>query len=66
MRHLFALTLLEENRGWFLENGLLSADASKALPSAVETACAQLAPDALALVDAFGIPDQCLAAPIAI
>ncbi len=66
LRHLFAATLLEENRGWFLENGLLSAAASKALPSAVEAACARLAPDALALVDAFGIPDQCLAAPIAI
>ncbi len=63
---LFALTLLEENRAWFLENDLLSAEASKALPRAVEEQCARLAPDALALVDAFGIPDQCLAAPIAL
>ncbi len=66
LRDLFALTLLEENRGWFLENDLLSADASKALPRTVESLCARVAPDALALVDAFGIPAQCLAAPIAV
>ena len=66
LHDLFALTLLEENRGWFLENDLLAAEASKTLPRAVEDQCALVAPDALALVDAFGIPDQCLAAPIAI
>ena len=65
LRDLFALTLLEENRGWFLEHDFLSAESSKALPRAVEHLCARVAPDALALVDAFGIPDQCLAAPIA-
>ncbi len=65
LHDLFALTLLEENRAWFLENDLLSTESSKALPRAVEDQCAGVAPDALALVDAFGIPDQCLAAPIA-
>ena len=65
LRDLFALTLLEENRGWFLEHDFLAVESSKALPRAVETQCARLAPDALALVAAFGIPDQCLAAPIA-
>ncbi|RMF01914.1 MAG: hypothetical protein D6772_04160, partial [Bacteroidetes bacterium] len=31
----------------------------------VDRLCAQIRPDAVALVDAFGIPDQLLAAPIA-
>ena len=63
---LFALTLLEEQRGWFLENGLLTPEESKALPQKVEALCAQVAPRAVALVNAFGIPAQCLAAPIAL
>ena len=65
LHDLFALTLLEENRGWFLEHDFLSVESSKTLPRAVELRCARIAPDALALVDAFNIPDQCLAAPIA-
>ena len=66
LHDLFALALLEEHRGWFLEHEFLSVESSKSLPRAVERQCARLAPDALALVDAFGIPDQCLAAPIAL
>ena len=63
---LFALTLLEEGRGWFLENGLLTPGESRSLPGRVEALCARLAPRAVALVNAFGIPAQCLAAPIAL
>ena len=63
---LFALTLLEEQRGWFLEHGLLTAERSRALSAEVEARCAEIAPCAVALVNAFGIPAQCLAAPIAL
>ena len=66
LQELFVLTLLEEQRGWFLEHGLLTAKESKALPDRVEALCARLAPCAVALVNAFGIPAQCLAAPIAL
>ncbi len=66
LHELFALTLLEEQRGWFLENGLLTPAESKTLPEKVEALCAQVAPRAVALVNAFGIPAQCLAAPIAL
>ncbi len=63
---LFALSLLEQHRGWFLENGWLQPLQSRALTTLINVHCAKLAPDALALVDAFGIPAQCLAAPIAV
>lgn len=63
---LFALARLEEHRGWYLENEALALADSRLLPARVEGLCASLAPSALALVDAFGIPDACLAAPIAL
>ncbi len=66
LRDLFALTVIEKDRGWFLENGCLTATASGAVPRQVDDFCARLAPDAVALVDAFGIPDECLASPIAL
>ena len=66
LHELFVLTLLEEQRGWFLENDLLTAAESKALSARVEALCARVAPRAVALVNAFGIPAQCLAAPIAL
>ena len=64
LRDLFALSVIEEDRGWFLENDCLSAAESKTVPERVDELCAQLAPEAVALVDAFGIPEECLASPI--
>lgn len=63
---LFALVRLEEHRGWYLENDALAAVDSRALPARVESLCASLAPQAEGLAAAFGIPDACLAAPIAL
>ena len=57
---------LEKGCAWFLENGLLSAARSRALTQTVDRLCAELRRDAVALVDAFGIPPECLAAPIAL
>ncbi len=66
LRDLFALDHLEKNRAWFLENGLLSPARSRALTREVGTLCAEIRREAVALVDAFGIPPECLAAPIAL
>ncbi len=66
LRDLFALHHLEKGRAWFLENGLLSPARSRALTREVGTLCADLRREAVALVDAFGIPPECLAAPIAL
>ena len=66
LRDLFALGCLEQHRGWFLENGWLGAEESRALPGRVDALCARLAPHAGALVDAFGLPEASIAAPIAL
>jgi acyl-CoA oxidase len=63
---LFALYHLEKHRAWFLENGFMSGKKSKAITNHVTELCADVRRDAVALVDAFGIPDQCLGAPIAL
>ena len=62
---LFALGLLEQHRAWYLERNLIPVGMSRALDHRIDGLCAELAPHAEALVDAFGIPAQCLAAPIA-
>ena len=61
---LHALSSIERDRGWFLEHGRLSAPRSKGIIAAVNSLCDELRPHARALVDAFGIPDESLAAPI--
>lgn len=61
---LYALANIEADRAWFLEHGRLSAGRSKAVIAAVNALCAELRPHARTLVDAFGIPEQYLAAPM--
>ncbi|SET77364.1 acyl-CoA dehydrogenase [Stigmatella erecta] len=60
----YGLGCLMEASGWFLENELLEGAKAKAIRKEVARLCAELRPDALALTQAFGIPDACLAAPI--
>jgi acyl-CoA oxidase len=63
---LHALSNLEKDRAWFLEHGRLSSARAKGVISAVNRLCAELRPHARGLVDAFGIPDPAVAAPIAL
>jgi acyl-CoA oxidase len=63
---LHALSTIEANRGWFLEHGRLSSTRSKGIIAAVNSLCAEIAPHAGSLVDAFGIPDEVVGAPIAL
>ncbi len=62
---LHVLSLLERERGWFLEHGRFTGARSKAIIDAVNDVCRELRPYARELVDAFAIPDQALMAPIA-
>jgi acyl-CoA oxidase len=66
LRDLHALSLIERERGWFLEHGRLSASRTKAITAEINRLCAELRPHAELLVDAWGIPDELLAAPIAL
>ncbi|WP_026978660.1 acyl-CoA dehydrogenase [Flavobacterium tegetincola] len=65
LAQVFALHKMEENRAWYLENNYMEAVKSKAIRKMVNQLCWEIRPDAVALVDAFGIPESCLAAPIA-
>ncbi len=66
LRALYGLSRIEADRAWFLEHGYLEAAKSRAVQDAVRALCTEIRPDAVALVDAFGIPDGVLRAPIAI
>ena len=65
LAQLFALHTMEENKAWYLENNYFEAVKSKAIRKMVNQLCWEIRPDAVALVDAFAIPETCLAAPIA-
>ncbi|MDP9093459.1 MAG: acyl-CoA dehydrogenase family protein [Actinomycetota bacterium] len=62
---LFVLSVIEAERGWFQEHGRLTSQRSKAVIAEVNALCGRLRAHALTLVDAFGIPEQAIAAPIA-
>ena len=64
LRELFALSRIEDDRGWFQEHGYLEAGKSKAIRKEVNRLCRELQPHAVALVDSFAIPDELIAAPI--
>ena len=62
---LYALHRIEADRGWFLEHGYLESAKAKAIRKLVNKLCLEVRQQALPLVDAFGIPDPVLSAPIA-
>jgi acyl-CoA oxidase len=61
---LHALAEMDRDRAWFQEHGRISSTRAKAITRQVNELCAELRPVAGELVDAFGIPDQLIAAPI--
>ena len=63
---LFALTHLDKNKGWYLEQGYMEGAKTKAIRKLMNQLCWDIRQEAVPLVDAFGIPDSCLAAPIAL
>lgn len=65
LRDLYALSCIENDRGWFAAHGFLESGKSKAIRKQVEELARDLRPQAEALVEAWGIPRALLAAPIA-
>jgi acyl-CoA oxidase len=63
---LYVMSVVEEDRAWFLEHERLSASRAKRVIAAVNELCRGLRPHAVQLVDAFGLRDEWLAAPIAL
>jgi acyl-CoA oxidase len=61
---LHALSGIERDRAWFQEHGRISSTRAKAITRQVNALCGDLRAHAAELVDAFGIPDELVAAPI--
>jgi acyl-CoA oxidase len=57
---LYALSRIEADLGWFMEKGYIEGGKARAIRAEINTLCAEIRPDAGALVDAFGIPDALL------
>lgn len=62
---LYALRSVESDLSWFMTEEVLNARSAQLVPEAVRGLVAGLGPYGQALVDAFGIPDHLVAAPIA-
>jgi acyl-CoA oxidase len=65
LRSLHGLATIRSDIGWFQQHGILSASTAEAIDKLQERLVADLAGQSLGLVDAFAIPDEVLAAPIA-
>ncbi|MCG9793004.1 acyl-CoA dehydrogenase family protein [Flavobacterium algicola] len=59
---LYALSQIEKNKAWYLEDNYMEAVKTKAIRKMVNQLCWDIRPDAVALVTAFEIPDSCLGA----
>lgn len=57
---LYALTVIEQHRGWYQEHGRISSTRSKAVIRNVNRLCDELRPHAGTLVDALRVPDAVL------
>jgi acyl-CoA oxidase len=61
---LYALSTIEQDKGWFLEHGQLTPTRAKTLTATVNGLLRELRPHLRTLVDAFAIPDAWLACAI--
>ena len=64
VRDLYALSVIEAERGFFQEHGRLTGPRCKAITREVNRLCNEVRGFAGELVDSFGIPDEILRAPI--
>ena len=55
---LYALSVIEDDKAWFIEHRFLSTERAKAVTRAINDRCRLLRPHAEMLVDGFGIPEQ--------
>ncbi|QYN35553.1 acyl-CoA dehydrogenase family protein [Pseudonocardia sp. DSM 110487] len=61
---LYALTVIENDRAFFIEHSYLTSGRAKAVTQAVNALCGRLRPHARTLVDSFGIPERWLDCPL--
>jgi len=66
LHHLYLITIIERNLGWFMSKRLIPVWASKHVNTVAADLCKELSPQSLALSDAFDLTDDMLSAPIAL
>jgi acyl-CoA oxidase len=54
---LYALSVIEDDKAWFVEHRYLSTERAKAVTRGINDRCRALRPHARTLVDGFGIPE---------
>ncbi|OMC55510.1 acyl-CoA oxidase [Mycobacterium sp. IS-836] len=54
---LYALSVIEDDKAWYVEHGYLSTGRAKAVTRGINDRCRALRPHAETLVDGFGIPE---------
>ncbi|MEB3983483.1 acyl-CoA dehydrogenase family protein [Mycobacterium sp. 663a-19] len=54
---LYALSVIEDDKAWYVEHGYLSTGRAKAVTRGINDRCRALRPHARTLVDGFGIPE---------
>ncbi|CAM9466670.1 unnamed protein product [Ectocarpus sp. 12 AP-2014] len=64
LRDLFALSIVEENMGDFLESGLLEPAAAPLVRREVRSLCLELRPEAISLTDAWQFTDKYLSSAL--
>jgi acyl-CoA oxidase len=55
---LYALSVIEEDKAWYIEHRFLSTERAKAVTRGINERCRALRPHAELLVDGFGVPEQ--------
>jgi len=55
---LYALSVIEDDKAWFIEHRFLSTERAKAVTRAINERCRTLRPHAQDLIDGFGVPEQ--------
>ncbi|WP_409437133.1 acyl-CoA dehydrogenase [Mycobacterium sp. SMC-14] len=55
---LYALSVIEDDKAWYIEHRYLSTDRAKAVTRGINDRCRKLRPHAQTLIDGFGIPEQ--------
>jgi acyl-CoA oxidase len=55
---LYALSVIEDDKAWYIEHRFLSTDRAKAVTRGINDRCRALRPYTETLVDGFGIPEQ--------
>lgn len=55
---LYALSVIEDDKAWYIEHRYLSTERAKAVTRGINDRCRVLRPHAETLVDGFGVPEQ--------